>query len=61
MQLRSVSNDVDASNGKNSASREGEHTPDDEPLSKDAQAGVQKMQATTSVWSKTHLITAYAL
>lgn len=34
---------------------------DDEGVSKDAQAGVQKMEATTQVWSKKHLYTAYAL
>lgn len=34
---------------------------DDEGLSKDAQAGVQKMEATTKAWSKKHLITAYIL
>ena len=34
---------------------------DDEGLSKDAQAGVQKMEATTKAWSKKHLIAAYIL
>ena len=34
---------------------------DDESVNKDAQAGVQKIEATTSVWSKTHLILAYIL
>ncbi|KAK3673345.1 MFS siderochrome iron transporter 1 [Recurvomyces mirabilis] len=34
---------------------------DGESLSKDAQHGVQKMEATTSVWSRNHLIAAYVL
>jgi hypothetical protein len=32
-----------------------------EDIEHDAQAGVQKMQAATSVWTKGHLIAAYAL
>lgn len=34
---------------------------DDDSINKDAQAGVQKAEATTSVWSKSHLITAYIM
>lgn len=34
---------------------------DAESISKDAQAGVQKIEATTQVWSKNMLILAYAL
>jgi hypothetical protein len=34
---------------------------DEDSVSKEAQAGVQKAEATTSVWSKSHLITAYIL
>lgn len=34
---------------------------DSEKFSADAQDGVKKMQATTTVWSKNHLITAYVL
>jgi len=34
---------------------------DDELVHKDAQAGVQKMEATTQVWSKKHLIAAYVM
>ncbi|KAH8601839.1 major facilitator superfamily domain-containing protein [Bisporella sp. PMI_857] len=50
------------------------HTPDAEPdreeslqspngngVSKEAQAGVQAMEATTSVWTKSHLIAAYVM
>lgn len=33
----------------------------DEMISSRAQAGVQKMEATTTVWSKNHLIAAYVL
>lgn len=33
----------------------------DEPISQDAQAGVQKIQAAAAVWSKKHLIAAHAL
>lgn len=32
----------------------------EEELEKDAQAGVRAVEAATSVWSKTHLWTAYA-
>lgn len=32
-----------------------------ERVAEDAQVGVQKIEATTSVWSKNHLILAYAL
>jgi hypothetical protein len=34
---------------------------DGEKISPDAQLGVQKMEATTQVWSTSHLITAYVL
>jgi hypothetical protein len=34
---------------------------DDEPVHRDAQAGVQKMEATTQVWTKKHLIAAYVM
>lgn len=30
-------------------------------ITKDAQAGIQKVEAVTAVWSKTHLILAYTL
>lgn len=33
----------------------------DELVQKDAQPGVQKMEATTKVWSKKHLIAAYVM
>jgi hypothetical protein len=33
----------------------------DDEISKDAQGGVQKMEAVTKVWSRWHLVTAYAL
>lgn len=33
----------------------------DEAIHKDAQPGVQKMEATTQVWSKKHLIAAYVM
>ncbi|KPM45702.1 Siderophore iron transporter mirB [Neonectria ditissima] len=33
----------------------------EEPIHKDAQAGVQNMEAITTVWTKTALITAYAM
>lgn len=36
-------------------------TDSDEAISKDAQLGVQKIEATTKVWSKQHLIMAYVL
>lgn len=32
-----------------------------EELSKDSQAGIQKIEAATTVWTKWHLIAAYAL
>lgn len=35
--------------------------PEKEDLSRDAQTGVQKIQAATSVWSKTALYSAYGL
>ena len=34
---------------------------DSEKISPEAQAGVQKIEAITSVWSKSHLITAYVM
>ncbi|KAI1941920.1 MFS siderochrome iron transporter 1 [Ophidiomyces ophidiicola] len=34
---------------------------DSDTISKDAQAGVQKMEATTTVWSTSHLVAAYVL
>ena len=34
---------------------------DDELVHRDAQAGVQKMEATTQVWTKNHLIAAYVM
>lgn len=34
---------------------------DDDIINKDSQAGVQKMEATTKVWSKKHLIAAYIM
>ena len=34
---------------------------DDELVHRDAQAGVQKMEATTQVWTKKHLIAAYVM
>jgi hypothetical protein len=34
---------------------------DSETISPDAQAGVQKIEAITSVWSKSHLIAAYVM
>jgi hypothetical protein len=37
------------------------HDVEKEDIEPDAQAGVQKMQAATSVWIKGHLIAAYAL
>lgn len=33
----------------------------DEVIQKDAQAGVQRMEATTQVWSKKHLVAAYVM
>lgn len=34
---------------------------DSDRISQDAQAGVQKIEATTKVWTKTSLIVAYAM
>ena len=34
---------------------------DSETVSQDAQAGVQKMEATTQVWTRQHLIIAYVM
>jgi len=34
---------------------------DSDVVSKDAQVGVQKMEATTQAWSRSHLIAAYVL
>jgi hypothetical protein len=34
---------------------------DDDSINKEAQAGVQKAEATTSVWSNSHLFTAYIM
>lgn len=47
-------NDVEASTSSFSGS-------DADPIDKDAQAGVQKMEATTRVWTKQHLVAAYAM
>lgn len=44
--------------GSQDGDKRSESTDD---LSVDAQAGVRAIQATTSVWSKWHLITAYGL
>ena len=41
-----------------------ESTPvdtDDDLINKEAQSGVQKAEATTPVWSKSHIITAYIM
>jgi hypothetical protein len=34
---------------------------DGDPIQENAQAGVQKMEATTQVWSKKHLVAAYVM
>ena len=34
---------------------------DGDPVQRNAQAGVRKMEATTQVWSKKHLVAAYAM
>jgi hypothetical protein len=34
---------------------------DEDPVQNNAQAGVQKMEATTQVWSKKHLVAAYVM
>ena len=34
---------------------------DGDPVQTNAQAGVQKMEATTQVWSKKHLVAAYVM
>lgn len=34
---------------------------DSDSIDKEAQTGVQKLEATTTVWSKSHLIAAYVL
>lgn len=60
-QFRTASNNVDSNDGRDFVGGERNYEPDEETLSKDAQAGVQKMQAATTVWSKWHLITAYGL
>ncbi|KAI5925970.1 major facilitator superfamily domain-containing protein [Camillea tinctor] len=36
-----------------------DHESDNDAISSDAQAGVKKIEATTKVWSKSHLIAAY--
>jgi hypothetical protein len=38
-----------------------ESDSDGEKISPDAQIGVQKIEATTQVWSTSHLVTAYIL
>ncbi|KIX07792.1 uncharacterized protein Z518_02446 [Rhinocladiella mackenziei CBS 650.93] len=60
-QVEAPSSNVATNNGRDSASRERGYETDEETISKNAQAGVQKMQAATSVWSKWNLITAYGL
>lgn len=49
--------------GIHAASRSvtGDSDSDDEAISKDAQAGVQKAEAMAQVWSKKSLYTLYAL
>lgn len=60
---------TEAPNGQDAISREGgvlsEDQPvkkvEDESISSDAQAGVQKIEAAAQVWTKWHLTTAYTL
>ncbi len=59
--IKGASDNFDAHNGRESTSRERNEAADEEGLSKEAQAGVQRMQAATSVWSKWNLIAAYGL
>lgn len=54
---------IDSSNNSNHDGSIGHHkseTTDTESLEQDAQAGVRAIEAATSVWTRTHLWTAYA-
>ncbi|RVX69420.1 hypothetical protein B0A52_06483 [Exophiala mesophila] len=54
---------IEGNNHRNTSSSadQAAHDPEKEELSRDAQNGVQKIQAATSVWSKTALYSAYGL
>lgn len=52
----------EASVDNNSSSAAGNHDSDsDEPVHRDAQAGVQNIEATASAWPRSALITAYVM
>lgn len=46
---------------KTTGEHPGDRSSDDEPISKDLQAGVAKVEAMTTVWTKRDLIIAYTL
>ncbi|KIW10761.1 hypothetical protein PV08_10060 [Exophiala spinifera] len=50
---------VDRNDGSNHIDEENVNQPDDALISEDAQAGVQRVQAATTVWTTTHLIGAH--
>lgn len=50
----------DGDKGFDDAAR-GEQSDSEDSTSQDAQAGVQGVEAMTSVWSRSHLITAYVM
>jgi len=63
-----LENDTPTANTKNTANEPqpqaspNQDTDSDEGFAqKNAQAGVQKIEATTQVWSKKHLVAAYAM
>ena len=56
-----VKGDIEGDQEPNITSHEQHVDSDNEGVSPDAQTGVQKIEATTSVWSTSHLIAAYIM
>lgn len=62
-----LQNEISADTGDTSDGSEPRASPKQEadsngdPVQENVQAGVQKMEATTQVWSKKHLVAAYVM
>lgn len=50
---------VNTSDRRNPVDEESTNQPDEALVSQDAQAGVQRVQATATVWTRSHLIGAH--
>lgn len=50
---------IETKGSRNNVDEGNSHDPETAAVSPDAQAGVQRIQAATTVWTKTHLIGAH--